>query len=303
MSPRDRYRAWAAAVPELPLCFQPWYLDAVTEGGVWDAALVETNGTVLGVWPYFLKRKFGLPYITMPHFVKWMGPWLPPDPVRRLGDVYEIVEKLRLQLPKVFRISIDCHPDFQNWLPLHWAGFRQTTRYTYTLNLSGDYEAGFNRNMRRNIKKAEAAITISSEGAFDEFYRLNRLSFQRQGQEPPFSRSLLERHIHALQDHQAVQLFFARDAQGRLHSAAALTRDAGRAYYHLSGDDPELRSSGAGILLVKHAMQWAAQEWQAPVFDFEGSMLPAVEAIRRQFGAAPLPYHRVWKGYLNHIGS
>lgn len=296
MTQKERYRAWAAATAELPLCFQPWYLDAVTEGGVWDVALLESNGAVVGVWPYFLKRKFGLPYISMPHFVKWMGPWLPPDPARRLGDAYEIVEKLRLQLPKTFKISIDCHPDFQNWLPLYWAGFRQTTRYTYTLDLSGDYEAGFNRNMRRNIKKAEAELAVSTEGAFDEFYRLNRLSFQRQGKEPAYSRTLLERHIHSLQQNQAVQIFFVRDAQARLHSTAALTWDTGRAYYHLSGDDPELRNSGAGILLVKHAMQWAARELRVPVFDFEGSMMPQVEAIRRQFGAGPMPYHRVWKG-------
>ncbi|MBE2206597.1 MAG: GNAT family N-acetyltransferase [Saprospiraceae bacterium] len=296
MTPKERYRAWAAATAELPLCFQPWYLDAVTEGGVWDVALLESNGAVVGVWPYFLKHKFGLPYITMPHFIKWMGPWLSPDPARRLGDAYEIVEKLRLQLPKTFKISIDCHPDFQNWLPLYWAGFRQTTRYTYTLDLSGDYEAGFNRNMRRNIKKAEAELAVSTEGAFDEFYRLNRLSFQRQGKEPTYSRTLLERHIHSLQQNQSVQIFFARDAQKRLHSTAALTWDTGRAYYHLSGDDPELRNSGAGILLVKHAMQWAARELQVPVFDFEGSMMPQVEAIRRQFGAEPMPYHRVWKG-------
>lgn len=295
MTPKERYRVWATATPELPLCFQPWYLDAVAEGGIWDVTLLENAGVVAGVWPYFLKRKFGLPYLTMPHFVKWMGPWLPPDPHRRLGEMYEMVELLRRQLPKVLRMSIDCHPDFQSWLPLYWAGFRQTTRYTYILPLSGDYEAGFNRNIRRNIKKAKAELSISTEGTFDEFYRLHCLSFQRQGKELPYSRALLERHLLALQQHHAARTFFARDAQDRLHSTALLSWDAGRAYYHLSGDDPELRSSGAGILLVQHAMQWSARELRVPVFDFEGSMLPQVEAVRRQFGATPLPYHRIWK--------
>lgn len=297
MTQKERYRAWATATPALPLCFQPWYLDAVTEGGVWDVAMLESHGTVQGVWPYFLKRRFGLSYISMPHFVKWMGPWMPPDPVFRLSEAYEVVEKLWLQLPKVLKISIDCHPDFRNWLPLYWAGFRQTTRYTYTLDLSGDYEAGFNRNMRRNIKKAEAELSVSTEGNFDELYRLNRLSFQRQGKEPAYSHALLERHLESLTQQRAVQLFFVRDATGRLHSTAALTWDAGRAYYHLSGDDPALRHSGAGILLVKQAIQWAAQVLRVPVFDFEGSMMPQVEAIRRQFGAGPMPYHRVWKGW------
>jgi len=297
MSAEDRYRQFAQQSPTLPLCFQPWYLDAVTEEGRWGVVLAENNGAIRGVWPYFLKRKFGIAYITMPHFTKWMGPWLVPDTARRLNEEHRLIEELRSQLPKVARIQINCHPELRNWLPLYWTGFRQTTLYTYTLDITdlGHLQHGMNRNIARNIKKAAEVVQVSPDGSFEAFFEINRLSFLRQQLEPAFSLTKMKTHLEALQQHHAVRLFFARDAQGRLHGAAALTWDRERAYYHLSGDDPALRGSGAGILLIWEAIKFAHETLGLKTFDFEGSMMPSVEALRRQFGAVQEPYFRVWR--------
>jgi hypothetical protein len=297
MSAEDRYRQFAAQSPTLPLCFQPWYLDAVTEEGEWKVLLAEDKGEIQGVWPYFLKRKFGIPYIAMPHFTKWMGPWLVPDADRRLTEEHRLLDALLAQLPTAAQIQVNCHPDLCNWLPLYWKGFRQTTRYTYTLDITdlARVQEGINRNIARNIKKAEAVVEISREGSLEAFFEINRLSFLRQKLEPTFTLAKMRRHLNALEQHNAVRLFFARDAQGRLHSAAALTWDQRRAYYHLSGDDPALRSSGAGILLIWEAIQFAHETLQLEIFDFEGSMMPSVEAVRRQFGAVQQPYFQVWR--------
>ncbi len=297
MSAKDRYRQFAASCSELPLCFQPWYLDAVTDGGDWDVALSEDKDRVMGVWTYFLKRKFGLPYITMPHFTKWMGPWLVPDARRRLTDEHRIIDSLRVQLPRAWKITVDCHPDLGNWLPLYWAGFRQTTRYTYILNLGDrdEVQNGFNRNVQRNIRKAVASISVSQEGNLQEFYALLRMSFERQGKPLPYSFVQLQRHLESLLEHGAARLFFARNPAGDLCSVAALTWDQQRAYYHLSGDDPAQRAGGSGILLVWEALRYACETLRVPLFDFEGSMIPTVEAVRRNFGAAQQPYFRIWK--------
>ena len=111
----------------------------------------------------------------------------------------------------------------------------------------------------------------------------------------PYSWAQFARHDAALAAHGARQLFFAVDAQHRIHSAAYLIWDQQAAYYHLAGDDPALRESGAGILLVWAAICYASEVLGLACFDFEGSMLPAVERIRVQFGAEQTPYSFVWK--------
>jgi hypothetical protein len=44
-------------------------------------------------------------------------------------------------------------------------------------------------------------------------------------------------------------MFFAQDAEGRIHAALYLVWDASYAYYLLGGADPRLRGSGAQSLL------------------------------------------------------
>lgn len=55
------------------------------------------------------------------------------------------------------------------------------------------------------------------------------------------------------------------------------------------------RNNGAGILLIWEAIRFTKENLGLDTFDFEGSMLPNVEAIRRQFGAVQVPYFTVWK--------
>lgn len=279
----------------LPVFAQDWWLDAVCTDGIWDAAVVMDEGGVRAVLPWFLKQKAGFRYITMPHFTKHLGPFFADN--YSLTEQHQLMEALIAQLPRVHAFHQNFHPDLTNWLPFYWAGYRQTTRYTYCLDLRdpAQVEHNINRNMRRNIKKAQAQLTVSHDGTPEAFYAINRLSFERQGLSAPYTFEQFARHDAALAARAARQFFFAKDAAGRTHAAAYLIRDARRSYYHLSGDDPALRDSGAGILLVWEAIRYTQEVWQLPIFDFSGSMLPNVEAIRRQFGAVQTPYSYVWK--------
>ncbi len=291
---RALYRRFCRKTADLPVFFQDWHLDAVCAGGQWDAAVICKGEEPIAVWPYFLKHKWGFRYISMPPFTKFMGPWfgIPPE---RLTDEHRLLDQLHDQLPRVHAVKQEWHYSRQNWLPLYWKGYRQTTRYSYCLALRDPHEwkQGLNRNMQRNLRKAARALTLDISDDLERFYRLNSLSFNRQGLRPPYSFAQLERHDAALREHQARRIFFARDARGRDCSAAYLIWDARSAYYHLSGDDPALRHLGGGILLIQEAIHYTCETLQLPVFDFEGSMLRSVEAIRRQFGAQQQPYFRI----------
>ena len=84
----------------LPVFAQDWYLDSACDGGRWDAAVVEQGGKIEAALPYLIKQKGGFRYITMPPFVKMMGPHL-ADPAVSLTEQHRLLEALIAQLPAV----------------------------------------------------------------------------------------------------------------------------------------------------------------------------------------------------------
>jgi hypothetical protein len=294
---KTAYHQFCLAHPELPIFFQDWYLDAVCQEGEWGVAMLQEGGQVKGVWIYFVKQKLGFRYITMPLFTKFMGPYLPGNP--SLSEQHQILEKLLAQIPSVANFKQNFHYSQQNWLPLYWQGYQQSTCYSYLLDVSDleQVEAGLNRNMRRNLKKAQAEIKVEAGSDPEQFYAVNRMSFDRQNIKIPYTLAQFLRHDEALKNQGRRKIFLARDQRGRVHSASYVIWDNQCAYYHLAGDDPALRQQGAGILLIWAAIQFVHQELKLPIFDFEGSMLKNVEAIRRQFGAVQSPYFSVNKRF------
>jgi len=125
--------------------------------------------------------------------------------------------------------------------------------------------------------------------------RWEAMSFNRQGLAFPFSLDYFKNYDAAVEAHQARKMFFAIDANNQIHSVAYLLIDHDRAYYHMAGDDPKLRSSGAGVLLVWEAIQYTKNELGLNIFDFEGSTIKAIERVRRQFGAKQVPYFNLTK--------
>jgi hypothetical protein len=63
----------------------------------------------------------------------------------------------------------------------------------------------------------------------------------------------------------------------------------------MAGDDPQFRASGSGVLLQWKAIQFTQNELKLPIFDFEGSMIKAVEQGKRDFGASQQSYFRIRK--------
>ncbi len=293
---RQAYEQFCQQVPDVPLFLQPWYLDACCGESGWVPLVVQHNHAVLAVWPLFVKRLAWWRYATMPLHVKHMGPFLHPE-VRQLKHTHKYYNALLDQLPPLAFFIQDLPPTVTNHLPFYWRGFRQTTRYTYVLrNLDSPLSvwARANRNVRRNIRKAEKCLQVSHEADLSLFYHINQLSFQRQSKRIYYPYDSLVRLDAVLAARAQRRLFFARDAVGRVHAASYLIFDAQRAWYHLAGEDPQLRSSGAGILLTWHAICFAIEQG-IQVFDFEGSMLPQVVPLRMAFGAVQEPYFRIWR--------
>jgi hypothetical protein len=295
LTPKQKYLSFCIE-ESLPVFVQPWYLDAICSTTHWDVALIERNEKVVAAFPYHFKKRGPYLIILMPFLVKMMGPYIAVDFQKKSK---RITEELIEQLPPVDEFAQNFHYDVTDWLPFYWKGFKQSTMYSYVFEDLSDLDrtyAGIKSTYRNNkIKKAEKLVQIQTDLSLEEFYKIQQLTFARQGKQFVIPFSFLEKIDHALVANLSRKMFFAVDDAGRIHSVAYLIWDQKTAYYLFAGDDPNLRSSGAGIFLIWEAIQYTKNVLGLNRFDFQGSMIPGIEKVRRSFGAKAIPYFRIWK--------
>lgn len=302
---KARYSEFCRAA-YVPLQLQPWWLDAVCNADRWSVVLsYDKGGQVRGVLPYFLNRRWGLSIIQLPPFTTYAGPWLvyPDNPDfkenSRYGFERQVMAALIAQLPRVAFFQQNFLPEVQNWLPFYWAGFHQTTRYTYLLPDTSRPEELFRNlknKLRTDLRTAESATEVVRESDADLLFWLNRRSFNRKGlRPPPYRRAPFENLHAALKEKGQSACFIARDrTTGAPHAALYLAHDTRRATLLLSGFDPALGRSSRAL----HGLYWQAILFCAERglgLDFEGSMEPGIERALRAFGGKLTPYFQVWK--------
>lgn len=259
------------------------------------------KGTIQAALPFTTRQRFGLTAISQPTLTQTLGPWLRPSTAkyaRQLSQEKSLLQELFKQLPKHAQYSQNWHHSRTNWLPLYWLGYEQTTRYTYVVEDVCDLEKAWQEidsSYRNKIRNAEKEVTVKTGMDITDFFYINEMTFTRQGIAIPYSLEFLKKHHAILQENSASETFYAVDEKGAVHSALYLTWDSTTSYVHLVGEDPDLRRSGAGILLIWEAIKYTAETLKLNFFDFEGSMLEPVERVRRDFGAKQTPYFAISK--------
>lgn len=300
---KEEYRRFCRTEKSIPIFSKDFWLDAVCGENNWDVILIKRGDDIVASLPYYLKKgPLGLDLLVMPRLTQNMGVWIKhPEGQKyanRLSYEKEVMTELIEGLPAFSLFSQNFHYFITNWLPFYWKDFRQTTRYTYIIeglkDLDGVFE-GFKSNVKGKIRKAEKIVKVSDEGSIEDFYRINKMSFDRQKIKIPYSLQFLKDKDVVLEQIGCRKMFFAIDETGKIHAVLYLIWDEGSSYVHLVGEDPELRSSGAGILLLWEAIRFTAEELGLDRFDFEGSMIEGVEEVRRSFGATQKPYFCITK--------
>lgn len=300
-SAADKYRVLCVEQPSIPLFSQAWWLDATAGEGKWDVALIEKGGAIVAAMPYVPTKRYGFTLLGQSALTQNLGPWLREasgKPATQLAQHKDRLQALIAQLPAFDHFTQNWHWQMVNWLPFYWAGFQQTTRYTYILHELGDEDVlwkDLGENIRREIKKAgnRFQLRVRTDLTLDDFLVLNRKTFARQGMALPYSNDFVQRLDAACAARQARKIFIAEDEQGRRHAGVYIVWDNNSAYYLMGGGDPELRNSGATSLCMWEAIKFAATVTQR--FDFEGSMIEPVEKFFRAFGAQQTPYFTVSK--------
>jgi GNAT superfamily N-acetyltransferase len=291
------YRDWSASESTLPIFSKGWWLDAVAPDS-WSAVILKNGSDIIASMPYCISKKG--PFITLgqPPLTQHLGPWISDSRAKyskRLAREKDLMEALIDGLPEYHGFRQNWHYTRQNWLPFYWRCFTQTTRYTYVLEGLSNLDfvfPEFEHSKRKNIKKAQKIVRVSWDIGFDKFYDNHKTTLKKQGQKISYGYELFKRIYESSYQLGLGRTLGAYDSAGNLHAALFIVFDDMSAYDLISTIDPDFRSSGAASLLVKEAIQYAAERGLNR-FDFEGSMIEPVERSFRQFGARQVPYHSV----------
>jgi hypothetical protein len=300
----DEIADWDGLVDRSPqgcVFCESWWIKASCGDNFRILGCFRGGQLVAGIPLHFARYGF-VKVCRMPKLSQSWGPVLEPMEgkyVTRLSREMELLKALADNLRRI-PVFFQCfHHSLPNWLPFYWAGFRQTSIFTYILDdISDDGAlwAGLRENVRTDIRKAERRPLTVSRAEPAEVLLLCDKTFKRQKMKRPFPQELFFSLVRACKERNAGQCFVARDPDGRGHAAAFLAWDKKYAYDLVSGGDPELRNSGANAFLLWWLIRFARDKSRS--FDFEGSGLPQVERFFRAFGARQQPYSLITKAPL-----
>lgn len=306
-----RFGMWLSEFDDAPLWHRPKWLDATAGPGVWDVALLVSSGAIIAAMPYVLRHSRALgvvPYSTIatPPLTQALGPWWPNADDISLDERFRRARELFEQLPRADAYVQNWVPEMDSWLPLHWDGYRQTTRYTYRVSLRASHEERMQavrstvRNMLRKADRAGVSVErMRDDNTGERLYRLIESTFRRQDLRVPYGTELLER-ILGLEGAGIEPRVYAAMLDGRAVAMTLVVAAGGVSYNLALGSDDDGRATGAGQALLWHAMN-AEAEVGSSVFDFEGSMIQGVERHYRHLGGSPTAYHHVERFHRRDI--
>lgn len=288
----------------VPIFSQPWWLDAVCGSENWGVHVLEKSGNFLGAMPYYVENRNGYEIITKAHHSQNNGiimSYLPKMKyVSMLDRQEEVINEMCDYIEKlgVDKYEQQYHYSFTNYLPFKWRGYDAMVRYTYVIEDTSDMNkviAEFNYIIRNEIKKAEKCVVVKEGLDIETFYALNKMSYDRQNMEVPFSLNLVRRIEEACSTRECRKILYAEDANGNIHSVAYIVWDDESVYYLINGTDPRFKSSQANALLIRESIRVASQLGKK--FDFEGSVIKSIEHAFRSFGAKQKLYFRIYKSF------
>ncbi|MCR5482410.1 MAG: GNAT family N-acetyltransferase [Clostridia bacterium] len=303
MKSKERYQVFTEST-YIPIFSQPWWLDITCGSDNWDVYVVEKGGKPIAAMPYLIKDTKEGRIITRAPLTQNNGIIISYPPKQKysskldyedriINEICDYIESLNLK-----RYDQQYNYRFENWLPFFWRYYSESLKYTYVIEDAHDLkivEDQFSSDARNMLRKAKDKVKTVDSDDVALFYKLNRLTFERQGRETPFSQVLIEELFCASQERKCSRLLFAIDDSENVHSGAFLVWDEHSVYYLINGTDPNYKNSQANTLLIYEGIKQAHDLGKA--FDFEGSVIPGVEKAFRQFGGVRKPYFRIYKEF------
>jgi hypothetical protein len=277
-----------------------WWLRSVCDDQ-FKIYIARQNSEIIGGFVLPIQQRYFLKYSMMPRYTQTLGPLFKTfDYIKSKNKItteVNILEEIIAHFPNLQYFSHNCSSNFTNWLPFYWAGFNQTTRYSYilkNLNQLDEIHNNISKGYRNAIRRStNNGIRVILSDDINEFLRINALTYSRKGLKLPYSKNFINTLISSSFQNESGSLFFAVDSKGNTHAAIFLVHNQRHTINLMQGFDSVFSSSGANTLLLWNAIQFASSK--SKEFDFEGSMIRGIEIVYRRFGAELKPYFNISK--------
>lgn len=266
--------------------------------GVEQLAIVQNDGKCIGGFNLQVIKLKGFKTIASPQFHPHCGLFLVPLE----GGTSTILSRTK----KIFTaisdylsgrsepiISISFPPKVTDMQPFIWDGFRSSVRYTYQLNLKKQLNLMdvYSSKTRNSINKArKSGVTINLTPPNSEVIEMLTSNAKEQGF--MYQQKALAELVE--QASSGKGLIFSAILEEQTVATAVTIADDNVAYYLFGGVDRKRNVQGA-LGFVLHELMCAHQKVERSTFDFEGSMIPAVENFFRGFGGEQVPYYMITK--------
>lgn len=304
MTDRERYQELCKRESTIPIFSQGWWLDTVCGMDSWDVYLIGNGMDIKASLVYSFQECCNGKSIGRISLTQNNGIWIKYPKAQGIiarqsyeekivNEICDFIESLGL-----IKYDQQFHYHFTNYLPFFWRYYKETTKYTYVIEDTSDMKSvrlGYSSKLKNVLRKAEKYLHIEEETDLEEFYSINKMSFERQGMEIPYSFEYFKKIYDACKERDSGMLLCARDEEGNTHSVAMLVWDKMSVYYLLNGTNPDLKQFQGNNLLIDYSIMEAHK--RNLQFDFEGSVIKNVNHAFREFGGEPKPYFRITKEF------
>lgn len=289
----------------IPIFSMDWWLDAVCGKEGWDVYLIGQGMDVKASFPYSIHEEKGKREVRRITLTQNNGIWIkyPEDQgiisrqsyeEKIVNEICDFIESLKLS-----RYDQQYHYHYTNYLPFFWRYYKEVTKYTYVIEDTHDMDvvrSAYSSKLKNVIRKAQKNLNVQEISDLKQFYAINRMSFERQDIEIPYSYDFFEKLYAACKEHSCTKLLGAVDQEGTIQSVAMIVWDKMSVYYLLNGTDPQYKNNQGNALLIDASVREAHD--LGLKFDFEGSVIRNVNHAFREFGGIPKPYFRISKEFL-----
>lgn len=263
----------------------------------------QKNGDVVAGFSLYKVRILGMTVLRNPPFTPRCGPFFrieAKNPVAILEARRDILDAMAQFLDNRSHalVSLPLDPGIEDTLPFVWRNFKAVPKYTYILDLTLSMD-NVKKNMspvrRRNITKAlrdGLAVRQTTDPAVIRPLILQ--TFSRQAMHINTQHIDLILNIFANSNNSYMFTTYQGDNP---IACCFVVHDRRTAYYLMGGYNSDDKHHGAGALALFEAIKYAKKLGLAE-FDFEGSMIPAIERYFRGFGGRLTPYFMVNKAWL-----
>ncbi|MFT4061050.1 MAG: GNAT family N-acetyltransferase [Edaphocola sp.] len=292
MTNKQQYCDNATLLRQLPVFYQPWYLDIF--GLRWDVWLHEDDYHWL-VFPFFKEKKAGISISRPPAYTPYYGPYFLPKndqcPNKQLLD-----RELISSIPKMGMVYLQPHYSMDCGV-LQQERFRHIDRVTHVLDLNQEEDVlwqNLHYMRRKNINKAAKELVLYPN-TFDTdlYYDWIKATYEARGDKLRQPRQLIKRYVTQVCKYNAAISNTYADPKGMPVAVSLCLYDRLAAYSILGANNPAVKHSAATTALLWQAIT-AAKKTGCGIFDFEGSSIPNIADFFGKFGSRRIEY-KAWQ--------